>query len=184
MKLNLGLAAALAGFAAAAQQAAEVYIISNGAPESTSTPSISPSLARLILLQRLAPAGKGPSTADIPDGADAESVVDLMNQFGKEPLSLFGEGEPVSPRQLVVMLEGLTDEQIKEMGKALDTKPAFTIADPPSSSAHDKLVKGDFYNAGVAKEHKCLVGEVTNPFADHCWSGMSTVAKYNVQKVS
>lgn len=182
MKLTVGLAAVLAGYAAAAQQAAEVYIFPKDT-DSVSAPSISPSLARLILLQRLAPAGKGPSVADIPDGTDVDSVVELMNKYGGETASLFGEGQAASPSQLVIMLEGLTNEQIKEIGSGFETKPAFTIADPPSAKAHDKLVKNDFYNAGITNEHKCSVKEVTNPFEERCWSGRSTVARYNVKQV-
>ena len=182
MKLTLGLSAALAGCAAAAQQAAQVYILPSDT-DSTSTPSISPSLARLILLQRLAPAGKGPSVADIPDGVDVDNVAELMSKYGGETASLFGQGQTVSPSQLVIMLEGLTGEQIKEVGEGLQTKPAFSIADPPAASAHDKLVKNDFYNVGITNEHECSIKEVTNPFEERCWSGRSTVAKYNIKKV-
>lgn len=182
MKLTLGLATALAGCAAAAQQAAQIYILPSDT-DSTSTPSVSPSLARLILLQRLAPAGKGPSVSDIPDGADIDSVVELMNKYGGKSPSLFGQEQPVSPSQLVVMLEGLSDDQIKEVGEGFQKKPAFSVVDPPTATAHDKLVKNDFYNVGITNEHKCSITEVTNPFEERCWSGRSTVAKYNVKKV-
>lgn len=184
MKLNIGLAAALAGCVAAAKQSADVFILPATADASSSTPSLTPSIARLLLLQRLAPAGEGPSVNDIPDDAEVEDVVSAMNQFGAKPVSIFDKANAGSPSQLVVMLEGLTDEQMKDMAEALESKPAFTIADPPSSSAHEKLVKNDFYNVGVTKEHKCSIVEVSNPFEERCWSGQSTVARYNVQKVS
>jgi hypothetical protein len=182
MKLTLGLAAGLAGCAAAAQQAAEVYIFPTDASATSTPPSVSPSLARLVLLQRLAPAGKGPSTADIPEGVDVGTVVELMNKYGGVGAPLFGE-HSVSPSQLVIMLEGMTGDQIRELGEGLQTKPAFTITDPPAGSAHDKLVKNDFYNVGITNEHKCSLMEVTNPFEERCWSGRSTVARYNVKKV-
>lgn len=184
MKLTFGLTAALAGCAVAAQQAADVYILPTAASSasSSSTPSISRSLARLILLQRLAPAGKGPSISEIPDDSDIDNVVSMMNQFGKEPVSLFGQGAG-SPSQLVVMLEGLTGEQMKDLGGTFNSNPAFTIADPPNSGAHDNLLKNDFYNVGITNEHKCSLQQVSNPFEEQCWSGKSTVAKYNVQKV-
>uniref|UniRef100_A0A8H7N7T4 Uncharacterized protein n=1 Tax=Bionectria ochroleuca TaxID=29856 RepID=A0A8H7N7T4_BIOOC len=181
MKLTLGLVAALAGCAAAAQQAAEVYILP-GASQSSTVPSVSRSLARLILLQRLAPAGKGPSTAEIPNGSDAENVVSLISKFGKEPVSLFGQGETLAPSQLVVMLEGLNDDQIKTLGRSFKSGPSFTIPDPPSAHANEKLISNDVYNVGVTNDHKCSIKKLSNPFDKNCWSGKSAVAKYNVQK--
>jgi hypothetical protein len=182
MKLTLGLVAALAGCAAAAQQAAEVYILP-GASQSSTVPSVSRSLARLILLQRLAPAGKGPSTAEIPNGSDAENVVSLISKFGKEPVPLFGQGETLAPSQLVVMLEGLHDDQIKTLGRSFKSGPSFTISDPPSAHANEKLISNDVYNVGVTNDHKCSIKKLSNPFDKNCWSGKSAVAKYNVQKV-
>ncbi|CAH0029695.1 unnamed protein product [Clonostachys rhizophaga] len=181
MKLTLGLVAALAGCAAAAQQAAEVYILP-GASQSSTVPSVSRSLARLILLQRLAPAGKGPSTAEIPNGSDAENVVSLISKFGKEPVSLFGQGETLAPSQLVVMVEGLNDDQIKTLGRSFKSGPSFTIPDPPSAHANEKLISNDVYNVGVTNDHKCSIKKLSNPFDKNCWSGKSAVAKYNVQK--
>lgn len=187
MKLNIGLAAALAGCAAAAQNAADVFILRDSADASSSssstTPSITPSIARLLLLQRLAPAGKGPSVSDIPEDADLAEVVSVMNQFGPAPVSLF-EKAVASPSQLLIMLEGLTEDQISQTAQTLKLEPALRISDPPSASAHDQLIANDFYNVGVTKEHECPVSQVTNPFEERCWSGQSTVAKYNVQKVS
>jgi len=181
MKLNIGLAAALAGCVAAAKQSADVFILPAVADASSSTPSLTPSIARLLLLQRLAPAGEGPSVNDIPEDALEDAVL-AMNEFGTKPVSIFDKASAGSPSQLVLMLEGLSDEQMKDMAEALESKPAFTIADPPSSSAHEKLVKNDFYNVGVTREHKCSIVEVSNPFEERCWSGQSTVAKYNVQR--
>lgn len=183
MKLNIGLAAALAGCVAAAQQSADVFILPAAADASSSTPSVTPSIARLLLLQRLAPAGKGPSVNDIPEDADLDEVLSVLNQFGPKPVSPLDQAS-ASSSQLLLMLEGLTEEQIKDVTKDLKSGPAFTISNPPSSSAHEKLVRNDFYNVGVTTEHKCSVIEVSNPFEERCWSGRSTVARYNVQKVS
>lgn len=181
MKLTIGLSAALASFAAAAQHAAEVYILP--APESASSTSISPSTARLILLQRLASNGKGPSFSDVPDDSDPEDLMSLMNTFAKESFQLFADEERVFPNQLVVMLEGMTDAQFKEIGIALEAQPAFTIPNPPSADAHETLVKNDFYNVGITNAHKCSLDQVINPLEETCWSGKSTVAKYDVSKV-
>lgn len=185
MKLNIGLAAALAGCASAAQHAADVFILRDSDASSTTTPSIAPSIARLLLLQRLAPAGQGPSVHDIPEDADTEEVVSVMNEFGPaytSPLDKFAAA--ASPSQLLIMLEGLTDDQISQTSKALSLEPSLRISDPPSTSAHDELVGNDFYNAGVTKEHECSLSQVTNPFEEQCWSGRSTVARYDVNKVS
>lgn len=183
MKLTVGLTTALVGFAAvaAAQPAAQVYILP--ATESTSTPSVSRGLARLILLQRLAPIGKGPSFHDIPADVDTEEAVSLLNKYGKAPPRIFGGDDVAAPSQLVVMLEGMTEEQIKDLGSALQGRPAFTIADPPAMSANKKFFKYDAYNAGTTNEHECSIDRVANPFDKACWSGKSTIAKYNIQKV-
>lgn len=181
MKLTIGLSVALASFVAAAQQAAEVYILPT--TQSASTTNVTPSLARLILLQRLASNGKGLSSHEIPDTVAPEDAVALINKYGKAPEKLFSNEQDVSPSQLVIMLEGMTEEQMKELGIAIEAQPAFTIANPPSSDAHDNLIKNDFYNVGVTNEHGCLLDQITNPFEEACWSGKSTVAKYDVSKV-
>lgn len=185
MKLTVALAAAFAGCVAAAQQA-EVYMIpnpDNSLPQAT----ISRSLARLILLQRLAPSGKGPSTSDIPDGSDPEEIVSMMNQFGKAPAPLFTDGEATAPRQLVVLVEGVTDTEMDTTKKAFGGAPAFTISNPPSDAAHERLVTNDFYNVGVAKDTECSLLELTGYFSDpsmeRCWSGRSAVKRLNMQNV-
>jgi hypothetical protein len=135
----------------------------------------------LILLQRLAPSGKGPSINDLPNDFEAEDVIGLINTYGKAGSPLFGDSETL-PNQLVVMLEGMTEDQVKKTGDALDTL-AFTVPNPPSTEANDNLFKFDFYNAGVTKDHKCSLDQVINPFEEQCWSGKSAVARYDVSKV-
>ncbi|PNY28282.1 endoplasmic reticulum membrane protein [Tolypocladium capitatum] len=181
MKLTAGLIAALAGCAAAAPPAAEVYLVPAREASST-TPSISPGLARLILLQRLAPIGHGPSLDDVPKGVDTHAAVSVMNRFGKPSPPLFVDSSDGEPSQLVIMLDGMTEEQIKELGHALERKPDFMISDPPSSKAHDDLVEIDFHNAGVTNGNNCDVRQVVNPL-EECWNGkQSAIAKYNVKK--
>lgn len=181
MKLSLGLLTSIYGFAAAAQQAAEVYILPSS--ESPLTTPVSPSLARLILLQRLSPNGKGLSSNDIPEDQNVDEVLRFINKYGKTNPSLFTQDATAAPSQLVVMLEGMTDKQIKDMGAAFEMQPTFSIADPPSSKAHDNFLNDDIYEAGVSKEHSCSIEQVVNPFEKECWNGKSAVAKFNVQKV-
>lgn len=191
MKLTLGLAAALAGCAAAAATpaAAPVYILSSSSDAASSkeeVPSVSPAEARLILLQRLSPAGAGASTAEIPHSSHVDALVSLLNRYGVAPSPLFTSQDAAatalpSPRQLVVMLEGLSDDQIRDAGARLDAQPAFSIADVPSPRANDRLLADDLDAA--TPSGACPVSQVTNPFDEGCWNGMATVAKYNVQKV-
>ena len=181
MKLFLGVAAALAGCVAAAQQPAEVHMLP--VPDSPESPSISRALARSILLQRLAPIGQGPSTSDLAEGTDIEQMVAMMNKFGKTPPTLFSDVESTEPRQLVILMEGMSAEQIKSMTKVFKEKPAFTIADPPPTRANDHLIQQDLYAAGATNAQHCSVSDVTNPLDDRCWNGKSAVTKYNVQKV-
>lgn len=180
MKLSIGLSVALASFAAAAQQAAKVYILPQ--PDAATT-TVTPNLARLIFLQRIAPIGKGASIHDVSNDEELAEAVSLMNQFGKVPVRLFDEKDNSAPSQLVVMLEGMTEVQIEEFGKSVGMDAAFTINNPPSASAHDKLLKNDFYNAGVTNEKECAIEQITNPFNEDCWSGKAAAAKYDVSKV-
>lgn len=184
MKLTAGLLAALAGCAAAAAPpAAEVFLVPTREASSSKTPSMSRSLARLVLLQRLAPTGQGPSVHDIPTNTDVDAAVSAMNTFGKPPPALFANGASEPPSQLVMMLEGMTEEQIQSVGRQFKTKPAFTIADPPSSNAHDELIRIDFSRAGVSNDNRCSVQQVVNPL-EECWGGkQAAVAKFDVKKV-
>ncbi|KOS18265.1 putative endoplasmic reticulum membrane protein [Escovopsis weberi] len=195
MKPALGFLAALATCAAAAQPVADVFILprpdaslssssSSSSSTATTTPSLSRSLTRLLLLQRLAHPGKGPFAKDIPSGLDLEEVASALNSFGKTLPPLFGDDQPEEPRQLVLMLEGLTEKQIKDTAALLKVQPSFTISNPPSAGAHKKLATNDFYNAGVTNEHDCGIDDATNPFKEECWSGKSTVARYSVGKNS
>lgn len=177
MKLTTALAAAFAGCAAAAQQAAEVYIVPQPNAVTTSVPR---SLARLILMQRLAQ-GEGFSTIEIPDSADLSEVSALMNDFGKTTTPLFTHGA-ATPRQLVLMVEGMTEEQIHTTGKAFDMPPTLTISNPPSHAAHEKLAANDFWDIGVTKKD-CSIYELTNPSMDACWSGKSAYMRLNAEKV-
>lgn len=180
MKLTIGLAAALAGYATAAQQAAQVYMFRSD--DSNSTPSVSPSLARLILLQRLTH-GNGPSVDEFPSDVDVDTAVDFVNEFGADGFSM-GEGATNDPYQAVVMIDGFTDEQMEKISGKFDMQPAFTIEAPPSSSANDNLIKNDLYNIGLDNGMpKCALESVLNPTETACWVGKSTVAKYSVQKV-
>ncbi|KAL6876777.1 hypothetical protein J3F83DRAFT_759214 [Trichoderma novae-zelandiae] len=180
MKLTLGIAAALVGCAAAAQPAADVYILPNR--EAAPPPSISSSVAGLITQQRSS-SGSVASVSEIPDNVDVETVVSLMNQFGKARPSLFDELAE-EPKQLFVMLEGLTEEQIKETRAKLNVQPSFTIPDVPST---DRLrwatgLDMSFHKGSKKEKMACSFDEMTNPFAERCWKGNLLIAEFDVQK--
>ncbi|EFY88726.1 hypothetical protein J3458_002222 [Metarhizium acridum] len=180
MKLTAGLITAFAGYVAAAQQSAEVFIVPTG--DASSPPAITPSLARLLLLQRLAPSGRGLSLHDIPNGVGTEHAVSLINRFGKDIPPLFSDGQATEPSQLVLMLESMDDKQMKGLRKALGMSPSFTIADPPSGKAHRDLMELDFYRAGVADGSKCSIQQVVNPL-ESCWAGKrSAAAKFSIKE--
>ena len=193
MKLSLGLAAALAGCAAAAtgaQQSAQVYLIPGSkSTSSKSTPvAVSPSLARLIFLQRLSPFGKGPSIRERPSRLEMEEVVSALNTFGKSSPALFSDEEASDPNQLVVILEDMTASQMSDLEKQVKNtykgmKPAFSITNPPSARAHEDLVNLDFFNAGITNEHACDLDLISDTKNGQCWSGKATVGRYNADKV-
>ncbi|RFU77625.1 hypothetical protein TARUN_4618 [Trichoderma arundinaceum] len=178
MKLTLGIAAALASCAAAAQPAADVYILPNR--ESSSPPSVSRSVARLITQQRLA-FGRDASVNEIPDDADVGNVISLINSFGKTIPSLFDEPAD-EPSQLVIVLEGLTEQQIKDTRGELGMQPAFTISDPPPDEAMSWISGLDLSTYKGVNKRKCSFDDITNPFDERCWADTSLCAVYDVQK--
>ncbi|KAG6115581.1 hypothetical protein E4U13_002638 [Claviceps humidiphila] len=182
MKLNAGLIAVLSGCAVAAQLSAEVYLVSKH-DDASSPPAVTPSLARLLFLQRLASNGRGFVLEDVPSGLNVANAVSFLNQFGKPTPPLFSVGETNRPNQLVLMLDSLSDEHMKKLRKTLGTSPSFTITDPPADSAHKDLIELDFlHKSGVADGNQCSIQQIANPKGD-CWNGKSSaVAKYSANK--
>ena len=92
--------------------------------------------------------------------------------------------------QLVVLLEGLTPDASRQLKAALAAadahhlaEPAFTISDPPSAAANNRLL-ALFQAAGTAPatHEQCPLESYLNP-ATACWQGHATVVKYDVEKV-
>lgn len=181
MKLSAGLTVAAGGLAAAAQPAAQVYLVP--AREISSAPSLSPSLARLVLLQRLAPSGQGPALGDASEDINVFDAVSALNRFGKAYPPLFADDSNDEPSQLVMMLDGMSNEQIKDFGRALGSRPAFTIPDPPSGKAHDELVEVDLVGTGAVNAGHCGVQQIANSL-EGCWNGKrAAFARLDVTKV-
>ncbi|PFH62816.1 hypothetical protein XA68_11828 [Ophiocordyceps unilateralis] len=183
MKLNVGLLAASCGFFAAAQSVAQVYILS-AREASPTTSSLSPALARLVMLQRLSGNSHGPAFQDLPEDAGVEKAVFALNRFGKETLPLLRGGEGGEPSQLLVMLEGVTTKHMDVLGHALGNRLAFTIADSSSSKARDEIVKIDHQTTGAKDVSHCDLVQITNPL-EECWNGQqSAFARLNVREGS
>ncbi len=182
MKFSAGIAAALAGCASAAQTAGQAYVFPR--PDSSSSATMTRSLARLVFLQRLASSGQGPSINDIPSDIGIDEAVTTLNRFGDSPERLFSHAAPEDvPNRLLVMVEGMTQQQIDDANKALGSEAAFTITEPPSTSANDKFFDIDVYNAGVKSDHKCSLSKIMELNDDKCWSNKATAVKYNLGNV-
>ncbi|EEY23791.1 conserved hypothetical protein [Verticillium alfalfae VaMs.102] len=182
MKFSLGVAAALAGFTSALQPA-DVYILQSKQASTSETPSLPRQVARLILLQRLAPEAWTESLNDIPEDVTTETAVSYINQFGKSPQPLFDNKATSEPSQLLVMLEGISTEDAKTLKKTLKgSSLAFEVNDAPSSVANHKLAKSDMASAGVGATN-CDFVRAINPFEEECWSGKSSVAVFDVRKI-
>ncbi|KAF4592402.1 arsenate reductase [Ophiocordyceps camponoti-floridani] len=183
MKLTAGLLAASCGFFATAQSVAKVYILSARETSPTS-PSLSPALARLVLLQRLGAINHEPALRDYTESAAIQDAVSALNSFGKETSPLVRGEDGGKPSQLVVMLEGVTADQMDVLGRALGSRPAFEISATSSSKARDEMVRVDFQATGANDVGHCNLRQITNPLED-CWNGQqSAFAKFNAREVS
>ncbi|KAF4783948.1 hypothetical protein HER10_EVM0002138 [Colletotrichum scovillei] len=185
MKLSVGLAAALTGVATAlsSDQPADVYLLQSKQSSSSDIPSLPRQIARLILLQRLSPEGQHASW-DLPESISNEKAVSYLNEFGKAPQALFSNAASTNPSQLVVMLEGITADDAKTLQKSLATSgPSFRVGDAPSITANDMLLANDLPSVGVTAKN-CAFDKAINPFAQQCWSGKSSVVRYDTKKDS
>lgn len=184
MRLFNGLAlAGLAGLTVGAtHDPAEVYILtsnpsdyrSNGSPKD----QLPRQLARDILFQRLMVDNR--LSSDIV----GEKTLEYISKYGSTTKPLFG-AEGIAPSQLVVLLEGVTEDSVKSLKEAIyeegHHEPAFKILDAPSAKANKHLVDVEFAATGTSGS--CDVAAAINPY-DSCWNGISLVVKYDVAKVS
>ncbi|KAK3335217.1 hypothetical protein B0T19DRAFT_376908 [Cercophora scortea] len=183
--------AVLSGLAAAAssRSSPDVFILQakqrHQDPSSSSLPSIPKEVARHILLQRTSRDPYGSDLRDIPSTVEIETAVDFITKFGKSPAPLFSSSETNDASQLVVLLEGTTAENaghLKEtLVKADPAFAAFSISDPPSATANQRMMTL-FQNLGIANAAQCDIASAINPFSSACWTGKSSVVKYDVQK--
>lgn len=122
----------------------------------------------------------GSDLRDIPNTIDTESAVEYITAYGKAPTPLFTPAESKDAAQLVVILEGMTPETTSQLRSALGS-PSFTISDPPSAAANTRLMS-HFRTLGIASSSQCDIDAAINPFNTHCWTGSSSVVKYDASK--
>lgn len=85
----------------------------------------------------------------------------------------------------MVILEGITAENVQPLKESLaksSQHAAFAISDPPSKVANDRLMSL-FQNLGIAAPEQCDLASAINPVNGDCWTGSSSVVKYDVKKV-
>lgn len=82
----------------------------------------------------------------------------------------------------MVLVEGATAEHSGQLKAKLAQHAAFTISDPPSATANDHLM-ALFRNMGVASQQQCDFSATINPFESDCWTGRSSVVRYDLRTV-
>ena len=181
MRLSIAVTAALGGLAIANTEA-DVYLLrSESAPRQAAPPQLQRQLARLIFQQRLGVDGSFSSAAELSSLPSPEDAVSYLNAYGRPEAPLFSEGGAAEPSQLMVILEGLEPSQMGEVVPGQDK--AFVIDDVPNTSANGKLVDGEFGAAGVPAS-SCPFERAINPLDADCWSGSSSIIRYDAKKVS
>ncbi|KUI70560.1 hypothetical protein VM1G_06549 [Cytospora mali] len=181
MRLLNGLAlAGLAGLAVGAtQEPAEVYILSSNPSEfkSYGTPKekLPRQVARDVLFRRVV------ADSSLSSDIVGDKALKFLSRYGGNTKPLFGEVS-VAPSQLVVLLEGVTEDNAKSLKEGIAKEgfeSAFNIMDAPSAKANKHLVDVEF--AATGSSGSCDVEAAINPY-DSCWNGMSLVVKYDVTK--
>lgn len=184
MKVSLGVAAALAGLSTALQpQPADVYLVhKSGQSSSSESPSVSRQLARLVLLQRLAPETSFGSLTDVPDDVSDETAVAYLSRFAQAPQPLFENIDAsANPSQLLLLIEGVTPENMEAAKFGFEGQdPAFRVTDAPSAKANRQLIQQDLLPAGVTRS-ECGLERAINPLDADCFSGKSSVASYDLK---
>lgn len=182
MRLSIAVAASLCGFAAAHPKA-DAYIFRSGSPSQHDSPApqLPRQLARLILQQRLGVDKHFSSLNELSSLDNTDEAVSYINTLGRSEAPLFSESSSESPSQLLIILEGLEDGGIDDILPGV--KKTFTIDEAPNSAATRKLIDGDFAPVGV-RESSCEFGRAINPLDENCWSGQSSIIRYDVKKVN
>ncbi|KAL1838919.1 hypothetical protein VTJ49DRAFT_2050 [Mycothermus thermophilus] len=183
MRLLSSLAAAvLPVLVASANPSADVYLFPKPSTEIASdVPSIPKEVARHVFLQRTSRQRYGSDLRDLPSSIDSETAITHIARFGKSPAPLFASQQQQDASQLVVILEGATLEQSRRLQRDIGNNAAFAISDPPSATANNNLLSL-FRSMGIASPRQCDLASAINPLNSDCWTGSSSVVKYDLQK--
>ncbi|RDA90749.1 hypothetical protein CP533_2970 [Ophiocordyceps camponoti-saundersi (nom. inval.)] len=185
MKLKAGLLAASSGFLAIAQPLANVYILSAQEASPPTATSLPPAVARLVVQQRLGANNLEPAFRDLTENTDIEVAVSALNKFGKKTPPLIKGGDGGDPSQLVVMLEGVSTDELDVLVNALGSPPTFEISHGLSSSDSDKIIKSGLQEPGAKDVSHCDLRQITNPLTEECWNGkQSAFARFDVREGS
>lgn len=183
MRLSTAVTAILGCIASAASSQADVYLFrsESAAAQRDAPAELQPQLARLILLQRLG-VDRWFSAGDEISGlpiSDDEAVAHI-NYYGKPMRRLFAPRPASEPSHLLVLLEGLEPSQMEEAVSGRDK--SFVIDQSPNAAAHGKLIDDEFGPAGVSVS-SCSFERAINPLDRDCFSGSSSIIRYDVKKV-
>ncbi|QSZ36407.1 hypothetical protein DSL72_006284 [Monilinia vaccinii-corymbosi] len=169
----------LASTACAASDSARAFVFEGQQwpNNQASPPALSPNEARLVLAQRL-------GVSEFHDvGSVDSSAIKHINKFGGQSRSIFEDAPKDRAAELVMIVEGVSEETAGPLLSAWSSiKPAFTISNPPSIRATQKLAGDLELQVGEAK--KCSLDDAINPFADECWSGKSKIMHLDLSRQS
>lgn len=156
----------LVGTASAASEATVYMFPSRESTNNPMPPTLSPEEARLVFAQQM-----GVSEYH-SIGSASDNAISYINKFGKSQDPLFTDLVD-RKRTLVVIVDGVSSETAEPLLKVLPSVPAFTISNPPSFAANQKLVEDLNLQAGANRN--CPIQDAITPFNDNCWSGSSKV---------
>lgn len=144
-------------------------------------------VARAVIHQRLALDPRTAVTlqdllAAVPShgeiGIDAEAMIDVLNHFGKPTAALFGDGPTDTPAQLVVMVEGVTEQAAGPVSEAFGDKSlAFTVPGTVDPAEIDRMVDQELVPLGVKSSSDCLL------YDNGCRDADSVIVRYDIKKV-
>lgn len=180
MRLLIAVVASICGLAAAHPKA-DGYLFRSGSPteHDVSTPELPRQLTRLILQQRLGVDKHFSSLKELSSLPNTEDAISYINTLGRSEVPLFSESDSETPSQLLIIIEGLEDGDMKDILPGV--KKTFAIDVAPNSAAIRKLIDGEFGAVGV-RQSSCEFGRAINPLDENCWSGQSSIIRYDAKK--
>lgn len=175
MRLPTALLLPLLAGAASAAPDAKVYLFPRDESSKPShPPALSPEEARLIFAQRL-----GVSQYHSLDGA-GEDTLSYINQFGGRQKQLFEAGGRSKATELILVVEGASAKNADALLSAWPSaQPAFTIANPPSSSENLELTVNLDRQLGPGI-YDCPFEEDIDPDNRACWKGRSKIVQIDL----